>query len=207
MIALLVGGIAILVVGLAVGLRLRPRRIAHPRVGRVLVPFTGGALDETVLAAAIRIARAETATLVPAYLIVVPLEQPEDAPMQQQVGVAMPLLEAVEHAALRAGVPVDARIESGRTPIHALRRLWEAERFDRIIVPAPAARGDGDGRGGFAARDLAWMLGNAPSETLILRPDPSPAVRENRRPRPAARVAATRRSNAASPPRRSSVFR
>ena len=51
----------------------------------------------------------------PAYLIVVPLEQPEDAPMQQQVGVAMPLLEAVEHAALRAGVPVDARIESGRT--------------------------------------------------------------------------------------------
>ena len=52
----------------------------------------------------------------PAYLIVVPLEQPEDAPMQQQVAIAMPLLEAVEHAALRAGVPVDARIESGRTP-------------------------------------------------------------------------------------------
>ena len=37
----------------------------------------------------------------------------------------MPLLEAVEHAALRGGVPVDARIESGRTPIHALQRLWE----------------------------------------------------------------------------------
>ena len=73
----------------------------------------------------------------PAYLIVVPLEQPQEAPMQQQVTMAMPLLEAVEHAALRAGVPVDARIESGRTPIHALKRLWEAERFDRIVVPAP----------------------------------------------------------------------
>ena len=57
------------------------------RAGRILVPFTGGALDPTVLAAAIRIARAEDATLVPAYLIVVPLEQAEDAPMQQQVAV------------------------------------------------------------------------------------------------------------------------
>ena len=63
--------------------------------------------------------------------------------MQQQVTTAMPLLEAVEHAALRAGVPVDARIESGRTPIHALQRLWEAEHFDRIVVPAPAGRSAG----------------------------------------------------------------
>ena len=93
-----------------------------------------------MLAAGIRIARAEEATLVPAYLIVVPLEQDEDAPMQQQVATAMPLLEAVEHAALRAGVPVDARIESGRTPVHALQRLWETEHFDRIVIPAPAGR-------------------------------------------------------------------
>ena len=49
----------------------------------------------------------------------------------------MPLLEAVERAALRAGVPVDARIEKGRTPTHALRRLWDVERFDRIVAPAP----------------------------------------------------------------------
>ena len=149
----------------------RRRRVAaRHTVGRILVPFTGGALDPTVLAAGIRIARAEEATLVPAYLIVVPLEQPEDAPMQQQVTTAMPLLEAVEHAALRAGVPVDARIESGRTPVHALKRLWESEHFDRIVVPAPAGR-----RRGFTPKDLTWMLTNAPSETLILRPDPAAA--------------------------------
>jgi hypothetical protein len=35
----------------------------------------------------------------------IPLEKPEDAPVEQQVAVAMPLLEAVEHAALRARVP------------------------------------------------------------------------------------------------------
>ena len=89
--------------------------------------------------------------------------------MQQQVTVAMPLLEAVEHAALRAGVPVDARVESGRTPIHALQRLWDVEHFDRIVVPAPAGRE----RAASSPKDLTWMLTHAPSETLILRPDPA----------------------------------
>jgi len=143
----------------------------EPGCGRILVPFTGGALDPTVLAAALRIARAENATLVPAYLIVIPLELPESAPMEQQVAIAMPLLEAVEHAALREGVAVDARVESGRTPIHALQRLWGVERFDRIIVPAPIGR-----HPGFTPRDLAWMLTHAPSETVILRPDPAAAA-------------------------------
>ena len=135
---------------------------------RVLVPFTGGDLDPVVLAAAIRIARAEEATLVPAYLIVTPLEFGLDAPMQKQVELAVPLLEAVEHAAIRAGLPVDARVETGRTPTHALQRLWEAERFDRIVVPAPVGR-----NGGFTPKELQWILVHAPSETVILRPDPT----------------------------------
>jgi hypothetical protein len=166
-------GLVILALALACGLvwvSLRgrvPRGERRAGVGRILVPFTGGALDQTVLSAAIRLARAEEATLVPAYLIVIPFEQVEDAPMQQQVAVAMPLLEAVEHAALRARVPGVARVESGRTAIHALKRLWEAERFDRILVPAPVGR-----RPGFTPKDLVWMLTHAPSETLILRPDP-----------------------------------
>ena len=148
----------------------RPRADRRPRIRRILVPFTGGALDPTVREAAIRIARAEDAKLVPAYLILVPLEYAPEAPMQKQVEVAMPLLEAIEHAALRSGVPVDARIESGRTPIQALQRLWKVESFDRIVVPAPAGRGPG-----FSPKDLTWMLTHAPSETLILRPDPEPA--------------------------------
>ena len=166
----LIAAVAALAAAVVALLAFRLRRPALPKrsVERILVPFTGGGLDPTVLAAGIRIARAEEATLVPAYLIVVPLEQPQDTPMAQQVTTAMPLLEAVEHAALRAGVPVDARIESGRTPIHALKRLWEAEHFDRIVVPAPAGRSTG-----FTPKDLTWMLTHAPSETLILRPDPA----------------------------------
>jgi hypothetical protein len=170
--ALIVALAAVAVALVAVALAARRRRPALGRRGveRILIPFTGGALDPTVLAAGIRIARAEEATLVPAYLIVVPFERTQDAPMQQEVASAMPLLEAVEHAALRAGVPVDARVESGRTPIHALKRLWESEHFDRIVVPAPTGRGQG-----FTPRDLAWMLTHAPSETLILRPGPAAA--------------------------------
>ena len=145
--------------------RTRRRRAQSTR--RVLVPFTRGGLDPSVLDASIRIARAENATLVPAYLIVTPLEFALDAPMSEQVAVAMPLLEAVEHAALKASVPVDSRVETGRSPIHALQRLWDVERFDRIVVPAPAGHDCG-----FTPKDLLWILTHAPSETVILRPQP-----------------------------------
>ena len=143
---------------------LHRKKHLEPGTKRVLVPFTRGGLDQSVLDAAIRIARAEEATLVPAYLIVTPYEFALDAPMSQQVAAAMPLLEAVENAALKAGVPVDARVESGRTPIHGLKRLWGVENFDRIIVPAP------QGGPGFTPKDLLWILMHAPAETVLLRP-------------------------------------
>jgi len=156
---------AALVVRSGVRLR-RPQRGAR----RILVPFTGGTLDPTVLDAAIRLAHAENATLVPAYLLLVPLRYAEDSPLREDVAVALPLLEAVEHAALRAGVPVDARIEKGRTPTHALQRLWDEEQFDRILAPAPNGRG-----GGFTAKDVSWILAHAPSETIVLKPSPNGA--------------------------------
>jgi hypothetical protein len=145
--------------------RRRPRRLPVPdHAGRILVPFEGQ-LDQRVLDAAIRIARAEDAVLVPAYLLIVPLRYAEDSPLRDQVEVAMPLLEAVELAALRAGVPVDARIEKGRTLTHALKRLWEAESFDRIVAPAPV-----EGSPGFTEKELAWLLTHAPTETVVLKP-------------------------------------
>jgi hypothetical protein len=129
------------------------------------VPFTG-TLDRRVLDAAVRLAGAQDAVLVPAYLLVVPLQYDEDSPLKDQVAIAMPLLEAVELAALRARVPVDARIEKGRTLTHALKRLWEVERFDEIVVPAPT----GAHANGFTEKELAWVLTHAPAETLVLKP-------------------------------------
>jgi hypothetical protein len=152
----------------SLGRRRLPRRLpVRKGQRRVLVPFSGS-LDESVLSAAIRIARAEDAVLVPAYLLVVPLRYAEDSPLRDQVRIAMPLLEAVEHAALRAGVPVDARIEKGRTPTHALRKLWEVEPFDRTVAPAPA-----NGFGGFTEKELAWLLMHAPTEMIVLKPTPT----------------------------------
>jgi len=161
--------LGVLVVALAAALAYRsrpPQQLRVPRdARRILVPFTGGSLDPTVLSAAIRIAHAEDAVLVPAYLLLVPLEFSENSPLTKEVAVAMPLLEAVEHAALRCGVPVDARIEKGRTPTHALGRLWEVEQFDRVIAAAPV-----ENRGGFTPKDLTWILTHAPTETLVLKP-------------------------------------
>jgi hypothetical protein len=166
--------IALLVLAVAAALlrRRSPKWLAVPAgAPRILVPFSGS-LDRTVLQAAIQIASAGDAVLVPAYLLIVPLRCAEDSPQRDEVSIAMPVLEAVEHAALRAGVPVDARIEKGRTVTHALRKLWEVERFDRIVAPAPA-----DGRGGFTAKELAWLLMHAPAETVVLKPTPTqPAV-------------------------------
>jgi hypothetical protein len=160
----------------------------RPRAGqpRLLVPFTDGGLGLAVLQAAIRIARAEDAVLVPAYLVVVPFEFELEAPLESQAERALPLLEAVEHAALRAGVPVDARIERGRTPIDALHRLWAAESFHRILVPARAP-----GHPGFSSKDLTWMLEHAPSETLVLRPAPEENGGQSRPTSAASRFGAT----------------
>ncbi len=177
--ALIVVAIALAAALVVVMLRRRPpkRLPVAESARRILVPFAGR-LDETVLSAAIRIARAEEAVLVPAYLLIVPLRYDEDSPVKDEVKIAMPLLEAVEHAALRAGVAVDARIEKGRTLTHALRRLWEVERFDRIVAPAPV-----NGGGGFTEKELAWLLANAPTETLVLKPTPTgpPRIRSTRR--------------------------
>jgi hypothetical protein len=74
----------------------------------------------------------------------------------------------VELAARRAGVPVDARIERGRSPIDALSRLWDVESFDRVVIPAPAP-----GRAGFTPKDLTWMLVHGPGEVIVLRPAPN----------------------------------
>ena len=57
---------------------------------------------------------------------------------------------------------------AGARPIDALRRLWDVESFDRVVIPAPAP-----GRAGFTSKDLTWMLGQRPGEVIVLRPAPN----------------------------------
>jgi nucleotide-binding universal stress UspA family protein len=128
-------------------------------------PFAGGALSRRALDAALRLALAEGATLVPVFLARVPMEMPLDIPLPRQCTEGMPLLETIEQRAARLGVPVDARIERGRTFRHALREAILNERFDRIVVAAASLRS-----AGFHGDDIAWLPDNAPGEVVIIRP-------------------------------------
>jgi hypothetical protein len=152
--------------------RRRRDRVA-PGTARILFPIVGRALSRPALDAALRIARAQNATLVPAYLASVPLHLPLDAALAKECELALPLLEAVEQAATAAGVPVDSRVERGRTYRHALLELVAHERYDQIVVAASPA-----GAAGFSAGDIAWLLARAPGEIVVLRPgDEAPAQR------------------------------
>jgi hypothetical protein len=162
------------------GRRARRER-PEPGPGRVLFPFLGRALSTPALEAALRLARAEGATLVPAYLAEVPLHLPLDAALPRQSDRALTLLEAVEQRAHRCGVPVDARIERGRDVRHALRELLAHERYDRIVLAAATNGGDG-----FTTDDTAWLLAHAPGEIVVLRPARPPG---HRAPAPLGRTA------------------
>jgi nucleotide-binding universal stress UspA family protein len=149
----------------------RAPRGAGP-VRRILLPFTGTAISRRALDAALRLARAEHATLMPAFLATVPKQLPLDAALPRQAGVGMPMLEAIEQLATQVEVPVDARVARGRTYRHALKRLLDEEQFDRVVVPATS-----NPHAGLSGEDLVWLLERAPAEVVILRPGPRDRMR------------------------------
>jgi hypothetical protein len=133
---------------------------------RVLFPFVASALSRRALDASLRLAKSEDAVLLPVFLAQVPRWLPLDAALPRQAGSAVASQEAIEQRAARFGVPVDARLERGRTPRHGLMRTIESERYDRIVIAAAAP-----GAPGFAPDDVAWLLANAPGEIVVVRPD------------------------------------
>jgi nucleotide-binding universal stress UspA family protein len=174
--------IVLLILGLAIGLAAgywlpphgrRPSRDERSgKVRRILLPFTGQQISRRAFEAAVRLAKAEDATIMPAFLVRVPRNLPLDSPLPAQCENGMPLLEAIEQRAHAQGVNVDARIARGRTYRDALRRLLDQEQFDRIIVSATESRQDG-----LSADDLEWLLERVPAEVLILRPAPTDTSR------------------------------
>jgi hypothetical protein len=153
-------------IGVGAGVLWVRHRHGRAPVHKILLPFTGRAISRRAVDAALRLAAAENATLMPAYLAVVPLRLGLDCALPRQASSALTLLEAIDQRAADRGVPVDSRVESGRTYRHALDRLLEEESFDRVVVPATAV-----GEESFSPSDLAWLLDDVDAEVVILRPE------------------------------------
>ncbi len=165
-------GVAGLFIGLAAGFWLpphgrRPREDRPRAVRRILLPFTELGISRRAFEAAVRLAQAENATIMPAFLARVPRQLPLDSALPVQSSNGMPLLEAIEQRATSQGVAVDSRVARGRTYRDALRRLIQSEPIDRVIVSATDSPNKG-----LTANDLEWLLERVPAEILILRPGP-----------------------------------
>lgn len=152
--------------------RRKRARLVSERNRRILFPFAGQSLSYAALDSAIRLARAEDATLVPVFLACVPLRLGLDAAMPRQAGIGVTQLEAIEQRALRAGVPVDSRVVRGRSAQHGLQLATEQERFYRMVLPAVSPSSDG-----LDAQTIAWALDHAPGEIAILRANPGAATK------------------------------
>src|ERR1017187_7864976 len=116
--------------GIAAGYWLPPHgRLAardRPRpVRRILLPFSGQAISRRSFEAAVRLAKAENAIIMPAFLASVPMSLPLDSALPVQSASGMPLLEAIEQKLSTQGVPVDSRVGRGRSARDALHRLLD----------------------------------------------------------------------------------
>ncbi|MGD0980761.1 MAG: hypothetical protein ABR946_04690 [Solirubrobacteraceae bacterium] len=156
--------VAVLVAIAARELRSRRPRLLTPSSSRIVFPFVAQGLSQRGLDAALRIARNEDATLVPAFLARVPLHLPLDTALPRECESGLPLLEVVEQRAMLAGVPVDSRIERGRTLRHALMELVGHEHFDTMVVAAV----DGT-EAGFHPDDIGWILEHVDGEIIVIR--------------------------------------
>ena len=93
--------------------RWRGKRSERPEdVHQILLPFTGTEISRRAVDAALRLARAEDATLMPAYLAAVPKQLPLECAIPAEAAKAMPMLEAIEQRAT-------AQARPGRRPDRA----------------------------------------------------------------------------------------
>lgn len=161
--------IAVAATGVAAGYwlphdRRRSRRERPPNVTRVLFPFTSADESRDAFESALRLAKAEHATLVATFLERVPRDLSLDvSPVGHECRV--PAIDAIERRAAARGVPVDCRTARGRTHRDALRRLLAQEAFDQVFLSATDSV-----RIGLSGRDSAWLLEQAAGEVVILPP-------------------------------------
>jgi hypothetical protein len=145
-----------------------PRLIRAPATAalpqpRILLPFSDRSLRRRALDTALRMARTENATLVPARLERIPLHLQMDASPDHEVAEA---LTGIQRRARDLGVRVGPRIGHGRSYRYALLRALTRERHDRVVLAA------GPGREVGLTAANAWRLGHADQEIVVATEHP-----------------------------------
>ena len=118
------------------GFLIARRRLAGPpstRVHQILLPFTGQTISRRALDAALRLAKAENATLMPAYLAIVPMHLPlDDTACPGRRPSACRCSRRSSSAPPRRAFRSTLGSSVGRSYRHALLRLLENETVDRV---------------------------------------------------------------------------
>ena len=128
---------------------------------RILFPVAERGLSARALEAALRLAKAERATLVPTFIAIIPAHLSLDVALTREPRIAT-LPAAVEQRAADFGVPWIR--ESTARDRHALRRTVARECFNKIVIAASA-----NGSPGFDTDDVAWLLDHVVGEIVVLR--------------------------------------
>jgi nucleotide-binding universal stress UspA family protein len=136
--------------------------------GRILLPCMGSEISRRAVDAALRLAKAEGATIVPVLLVRVPRQLPLETPLVPDSRRGVELIEAIRASAAAAGVSVDPRVSRGRSYRDALRRLVHDEQFERTIVSSTSSHDLGR-----SLEDLQFLFERVPGEVMILRSDPA----------------------------------
>lgn len=162
LIILFAASTALLALTLAREIKRRRREVDSGET--LLFPFDHRAFSPEALSRSIKIAKGSGATLLPAYLAVVPLRVSLDSPLPRHVERAIPMLDEIELQASRQGVRIDSTIESGRTLRHAISRLIEFRDPDQALIAAAS-----NGREGFSPEDIAWFLDRVDCGVVVLK--------------------------------------
>ena len=146
----------------------RPAKGRPVTVRRILLPFTGQAISRRAFEAAVRLAKAEDATIMPAFLARVPRNLPLDSPLPAQCadGDATARGDRAERAAARESPLI--RGSRGAAPT-ATRCAGCSRRSSSTgsSCPPPTAPGSGS-----AATTSSGCSQRVPAEIMILRPAP-----------------------------------
>ena len=123
--------------------RLPARNRPRP-VRRILLPFTGQAISRRSFEAAVRLAKAENATVMPAFLARVPMNLPLEIAAARAVRERHAAARGRSSSALSAqGVPFDSRVGRGRSARDALRKLLDEEHSTASSCPPTKTRRQG----------------------------------------------------------------